>query len=344
MFRTISFLYKGTSGFGSFSRWSRTSAKISPDARKRLKWFDYYRKCHNVSHTCRYFGVSRKTFYFWQKRYDPRNLLSLEAFSSAPHKVRQREITFEEEQKIIKLRKKYLRYGKQKLACIYQREYEEKISSWKIQKVIEKHQLYYHPAKTARIARKRERAWKKKRITELKKKKIAGFLICLDVIVMHWNGLRRYIFTAIDHYSKIAYARMYGSESSISSQDFLLRLNYLLDGRISNLGHDNGSSFYKHFMIACKKLGFNQYWSRPRTPKDNPVSERFNQTLRSEFIDLGNFTPDVREFNQRLTNWLIEYNFKRPHQSLSYLSPINFETQYLKVLPRYPSRDRKSVV
>ena len=337
MITNVKFLYKGISGFKSLHRWSKTSAQISPEAKKRLKWFDYYRKCNNVCQTCRYFGISRKTFYLWKKRYDPRNLLSLEAFSSAPKNVRQRELSFEQEQRIIKLRKQYLRYGKQKLAYIYQREYQQKISSWKIQKVIEKHQLYYHPIKCARIARKRLVALKKKRITELKKKNISGFLICLDAIVIHWNGLRRYIFTAIDYYSKIAYARMYQSESSVSSSDFLLRLNYLLEGKISNLGHDNGSSFYKHFMKACQDLGLNQYWSRPRTPKDNAVCERFNQTLKTEFINLGNFTPDMREFNQGLTNWLIEYNFKRPHQSLGYIPPINFETKYLKVLPRYPS-------
>ena len=337
MITTTKFLYKGISGFKSFDRWSQTSAKISACAKKRLKWFDYYQSCQNVSKTCRHFDISRKTFYFWRKRYNPKNLLSLESKSSAPHQVRQLEISWEQESRIINLRKQYLRYGKQKLVYLYQRLYGETISSWKIQKVIEKYKLYYHPVRVARIARKRQKALKKKRITELKKMKITGFLLCLDVIVIHWNGLKRYIFTAIDHYSKIAYARMYSTESSVSSADFLFRLYYLLDGKISNLGHDNGASFQKHFIQACQYLNLTQYWSRPRTPKDNPVNERFNQTLRSEFLELGNFTPDLLKFNQRLTDWLIEYNFRRPHQSLNYLPPINFEVKYLKVLPRYPS-------
>jgi hypothetical protein len=50
--------------------------------------------------------------------------------------------------------------------------------------VIEKYKLYDHPLKTAKIARKRKRALKKKRITELSKKPKTGFLICLDVIVI----------------------------------------------------------------------------------------------------------------------------------------------------------------
>lgn len=105
-----------------------------------------------------------KFFYYWLKRYDPYNLSILEDKDREPKQRRQREI-------IVNLRKQYLRYGKEKLALIYQRIYQEGVSSWKIQKVIEKYKLYYHTSKTAKIARKRQRALKKKRITELQKKK-----------------------------------------------------------------------------------------------------------------------------------------------------------------------------
>jgi transposase InsO family protein len=70
-----------------------------------------------------------------------------------------------------------------------------------------------------------------------------------------------------------------------------------------------------------------------RTPKDNPDNERFNQTLQREFINQGNFSPEPVVFNQRLTEWLIEYNFNRPHQSLNYKTPM----QISKVLPMWSS-------
>jgi hypothetical protein len=38
-------------------------------------------------------------------------------------------------------------------------------------------------------------------------------------------------------------------------------------------------------------------------------------------------------FNKKLTEWLIEYNFHRPHEALGYETPIEFN----KVLPMYPS-------
>jgi len=72
-------------------------------------------------------------------------------------------------------------------------------------------------------------------------------------------------------------------------------------------------------------------------PKDNAMNERFNRTLREEFIQLGNFTTEPLLFNERLTEWLIEYDFNRPHQSLGYLSAIEYLNNYQKVLPMSPS-------
>ena len=307
---------------------------LSQPAKQRIKWFDYYRKCHNASLTCRYFGVSRKTFHKWQKRYDPNNLYTLENQSKAPIYRRQREITPEQNLRIIRLRKKYIKYGKIKLAKIYGREYGEPVSSWKIQKVIEKHQLYHNPRKTAKITRKRLTAQRKKRITELKKKPKNGFLVCLDAIEIRWNNLKRYIFTGIDSFSKVAFARMYQNANSLNAADFLNRLLYLTNGKIENIQTDNGSEFEKYFNSACEKLELVRYFNRPHTPKDNPVNERFNKTLEDEFINLGNFTTDVVQFNQNLNDWLIEYNFRRPHQSLNYETPIKFNNS-IKVSPMY---------
>ncbi len=316
----------------------REDSFLSKQAKLRLKWIKHYYETKNVSLTCRYFGISRKTFYKWLKRYDTDNLVLLEDQSKAPIKRRQREITPLEEQRIVSLRKQYIRYGKKKIAVIYEKTYKEEISSWKVQKTIEKYKLYYHPQKAARTRLKRQRASKKTRITKLKKqKRRTGFLVCLDVIVIYRNNLKRYIFTAIDKTAKIAFARMYKSHTSLNAFDFLNRLYYLLDGKIENILTDNGSEFEKYFERACHKLEINRYYTRVRTPKDNAVCERFNRVLREEFLELGNYASDCRVFNQRLTEWLIEYNFHRPHQTLHYQTPISFNNQTSKVLPMYSS-------
>ena len=297
---------------------------------------DYYYQCEDVSLTCRHFDTSRKTFYKWQNRYDPNNLFTLEDQSRVPINKRQKEITSEQEMRVVQLRKKYICYSKIKLVKVYLREYGEPISSWKIQYTIKKYKLYPNPRKTARITRKRLNAVKKKRITELKKKPKNGFLICLDAIELRYSNLKRYVFTGIDSFSKVAFARMYRHANSYNASDFLNRLMYLTGGKIENIQTDNGSEFEKHFRHSCDKLNLNRYHSRPRTPKDNPVIERFNRTLQEEFVNRGNFNPDVIQFNSNLTEWLIEYNFYRPHDSLGNETPINLNNS-TKVLPMYPS-------
>lgn len=310
---------------------------LSKSAHLRLEWFLYYQKHHNVTLTCRHFGIARKTFYKWQKRFDTKNLRTLEDYSRAPQRKRQRMITPIQEERIVALRKQFIRYGKEKLVKKYFQAYQEVISAWQIQLVIMNYQLYYHPAKNARTQAKRLRAEKKKRITELKRKKRPGFLFCIDTVVRSWHGKKRYIVTAIDAWSKIAFAHMYSSHSSATAADFLIRLRHLTNGKIENIQSDNGTEFHKHFDQACKKLTIHHYWSRVKTPKDNPVNERFNRTLQDEFIALGNMIVDSDKFNQKLTEWLIEYNFYRPHQALGYVSPMCFIQQKKDLLPMYSS-------
>jgi transposase InsO family protein len=325
-----------------YERWRKVAKilKLSKTAKLRLEWIIYYHQGHKASDTARHYGIARKTFYKWFSEFETENLYSLhrlEDKSKAPKHVRQRGTTPLQEQRIIKLRKEKLYYSDDKLAVIYQNTYGEKISAWKIQKVIELYHLYSNPKKTAKLNRKRQASLKKKRLTEINKivwyKKTAGYIICVDTVEIIWNGLRRYIFTAIDKFGKMAFARMYKSKSSLNGEDFLYRLYYLTNGHIPRVGHDNGSEFKKNFMAACQQLAIEQYYSRVRTPKDNPDNERFNQTLQKEFINQGNFNPDPVVFNQRLTEWLVEYNFNRPHQSLNYKTPM----QISKVLPMWSS-------
>ena len=323
-----------------YDRWRKVADmfNLSKTAKLRLEWIIYYQN-HNASATAIHYGISRKTFYKWYGEFDQDNIYSLrklEDKSKAPIHVRQREITSEQQLKIIQLRKQYIRYGKMKLERIYQQTYQEKISSWKIQKVIEAKKLYYNPVKTAKITRKRKQAQKKKRITELSipfYKRKSGYIICVDTIIIYWNNIKRYIFTAIDKFGKVAFARMYHSKSSYNAQDFLLRLKYLLNDKMTNIQTDNGSEFSGYFRDACQKLNIVQYFSRIRTPKDNATNERFNRILQEEFLELGNFTPNIDLFNQKLTEWLIEYNFYRPHQALGYRTPIEVS----KVLPMWSS-------
>jgi transposase InsO family protein len=326
-----------------YERWSKIAKelKLSKKACQRLSWMIYYETeaKKNAKLTCRHFDIPRSIWYYWRHRFDEENLRTLEDEWRAPKNTRKKEYTDLQYERIVLLRKKHIRYGKVKLLKIYKKKYPEdrRISSWKIQCIIEISGLYYNAKKQSQANKKRQKAQEKKRITELKKKPKTGYLICLDTIVRYYNGHKLYILTAIDKYAKVAYARMYQSHNSLSAKDFLERLSYLLDGKFENLQTDNGSEFLKHFEAACTELKVPHYFSRTKTPKDNSVCERFNRTLQEEFIAIGNMTTDIGIFNRHLTDWLIEYNFNRPHQTLDYLTPIEFTQKYSKVSKMYSS-------
>ena len=230
-----------------------------------------------------------------------------------------------------------MQWGKMKIQRLYKNTYGTTISSWKVQYTIERYKLYPQPKKNKQTQAKKRRNKEKKRTIKLKKKPHPGFLIALDTIVIHWRGKKRYILTAIDEVSKIAFARMYSTKHSRNAADFIQRVAYLLDYELWNTCHDNGSEFELCFQEAIETLGLGDYWSRPATPKDHPVNERFIRTIHEEFVNLGNMTDDTVLFNRNLTEWLIEYNFVRPHQSLEYDTPWEYYADTAGVLPMYSS-------
>ena len=122
-------------------------------AQQRLAMLDFYSQVRDVTLTCQVFKVSRKTFYKWKRRYEEsgKRLSSLENQSRAPKRKREKQLTWEQELRIKKLREKYLGLGKTKLQLIYQQRYGEYISSHHIQYVIQKYHLYPDPIKAKRV-------------------------------------------------------------------------------------------------------------------------------------------------------------------------------------------------
>ncbi len=102
---------------------------------------------------------------------------------------------------------------------------------------------------------------------------------------------------------------------------------------------DNGSEFQGNFEKICETLGILQVYSRPHTPKDNAMLERFNKTIQEEWLaDLVQGLDDIKEANRDLTFWLIFYNSQRPHQALDYKTPLQYaHDTFFKSLPMWPA-------
>ena len=72
----------------------------------------------NATLTCRYFGISRQTFYRWKGRYISRDLRSLEERSHRPRRLRKPTWSRELALAVLHLREQYPRWGKDKLVVM----------------------------------------------------------------------------------------------------------------------------------------------------------------------------------------------------------------------------------
>ncbi len=316
---------------------------LSTDAQLKLEWIIFYHTVvnRNATKTAAYYGITRKTFHKWFKRFDIKNLSTLEEQKRIPNIKRRWKVTHEEETNIIALRKSNMEFGKKKLKVLYLREHGKTISTWKIERVIRRYNLFPEKDKHQYRVEKRSKQVRKVRIhtvkEQIKQAHEFGFLWHIDTVVVWWYGKRRTILTALEDKTKIAYARVYSTNTSSYSKDFLQRLMYLVEGKIQIMHSDNGSEFQGLFEEACKDLNIQQIYSRPHTPKDNPALERFNSTIQYEWLKYSEVgLDDITEANYDLTNWLIKYNSYRPHESLDYKTPLEYaHEQFFKVLPKW---------
>jgi len=155
----------------------------------------------------------------------------------------------------------------------------------------------------------------------------------IDTVVRHIDGQKRYIITAIDVQRRVSYARAYTSHSSATAGDFLLRLLRRVPFEIVEIQTDNGSEFAKHFHGVCVLLNITHYHTYPRCPKMNAHIERFNRTISEEFVVYHRalLRDDMVTFNQTLGEWLHWYNEERPHESLGFLSPLEYHRVYYEM-------------
>lgn len=70
-------------------------------------------------------------------------------------------------------------------------------------------------------------------------------------------------------------------------------------------------------------------FSRPGKPTDNAFIESFNGSLRDECLNTHWFT-DLADAKVKLESWMKDYNESWPHRALNELSPLEFESKWLK--------------
>ncbi|AKG54002.1 mobile element protein [Dehalogenimonas sp. WBC-2] len=152
-----------------------------------------------------------------------------------------------------------------------------------------------------------------------------GDLIQIDTVHLFIDGLRRYMFTAIDVRTRFAFAYVYPSNSSTHGSDFLNKFLTVAPFTVSRIQTDNGSEFQKHFHNACNKKSLVHFFNYPRHPQSNGHLERFNRTIQEQFaywhIDE---LDDLQVFNRTMMDYLLWYNTERPHRGIGKLPPLRY--------------------
>lgn len=330
----------GVRGYKRLERIYYNSLMISEEAKRRKKILDFWQK-YGLEATIDAFGVSRRTLYRWKAKLERAkgDLTALNPQSKRPKRVRESQVSLEIVRQIRKLRQEYPNIGKAKLYHLLKPFCEAKgvktPSESTIGRIIakapDKMRMFPYRVDFKGRVKPKKKERKNRKPKNLKTKPFE--LWAVDTIQIVSQGIKRYILTMIDPTTRIAFAVAIASKKA---KDTVIGLEALIDG-ITSIKHqqkkhtlailsDNGSEFKKEFDALLEQKGFTHYWTYPRSPKMNAHNERFNRTLQEQLVDYYDdllFT-DIELFNQKMADWLIDYNTIIPHHSLQMKSPVQY--------------------
>lgn len=304
----------------------------------RLKVIEFYSK-YGIQPTIDAFKISKRTLFRWKHTYirfnkDPNSLIPS---STRPNKVRDMLVPIDVVNEIKRVRYMYGCIGKRKIHVLLNKYCKENgypcISISTVGKVIKRYNMIslgkriYHNPSTKRIYRPH-----KEKVKYAPKSNAYGY-VEVDTILRFVNGMRLYVFNAVDIHTKFEFAYGCTSNTTRSSVDFLNKLLsvYPIKNGIHTIQTDNGSKYLGRFDEYLKEKNIVHKYIYPRCPRINGCVERSNRVLQESFVyhqEETAYALGIQEFNKRLMDYLIWFNTQRPHESLGDVSPINFVLQY----------------
>jgi transposase len=285
----------------------------------------------NVAMTCRYFGISRQTYYGWLRRYETEGIDGLRDRSKRP-RTSPNATRAEVVEKIIHLRQHY-HFGPRKIAMYLQRYHDVTISVSGVWRVL--HRLGMGRLPSSQRYKRHDLRWKRY------EKQRPGHRVQIDVKFVEplpsasstkpdspkaVPGRRRrkhYQFTAIDDCTRLRVLRIYERNNQKAAIQFLDYVLSQLPFPVESIQTDNGAEFASAFHWHVLDKGIQHVYIKPRTPRLNGKVERSHRIDAEEFYRLldGVVIDDVNIFNARLKEWQDYYNYDRPHGGLDGQTP-----------------------
>lgn len=305
-------------------------------ANERLKIINFYVK-YGEKETKEAFGVGRKTIHVWKKKLSlsQGKLSSLIPTSTKPIRSRGMQTDPKIVSFIRGLRENHPRLGKEKiyplLLSFCKREGIVPIKESTIGKVIKRNNLFYQ--KQGKIYHNPNSKYalrtktKRLRIRYSPKHKDLGH-VQLDTILRFQDGIKYYLYTAIDAKGKFAFCLPYKTLTSSNTLDFYQKLAQVIPYTIKSIQTDNGLEFLRFFDAYLQKQNIPHIFIYPRCPKINGVVERFNRSIQDEFVDSNLYLiHNQKTFSSKLADYLLFYNCARVHKSLGNITPMAYLIQ-----------------
>lgn len=288
--------------------------KALSDIARKKRVFAYAEEIGNIAKACRYFGISRETFYDWKKRYTAEGDAGLVNSKPCPQNPTLR-VAKPIEEKILYLRGKY-HFGPARIAWSLDRYFGMKVSPTGVYHVLKRNGMNVLPKG------KRTRSVKSFKRYE---KRVPGHRVQIDVkfLTFHKEGhkIRRYQFTAIDDATRARVLRVYERHTQANAIDFVDHVRQTFPFRIHTIQTDNGHEYQAKFHWHCEDLGMRHVYIKPRSPHLNGKVERSHKTDAEEFWQLVDYVDDV-DIRAKLREWEIYYNCHRPHAALKGKAPF----------------------
>lgn len=294
--------------------------------RMRLSWILYHEQGNNVTHTCRHFGISRRIFYKWYKRYQSSNRDSASLLDRSRKPKHSPRRTNKHTTNIIKKLRKKTRFGADRLSFYLKKDYSLEVPRSTIYAILKREGM---------IAKGKRRK-KKPKLYNLPN---PGDNVQIDIKLIGGYSPKRLVqYSAIDDNTRIKFTELYDQRTNHNSVRFLKHIVSRFPFQIRKVTTDNDSVFTNvytgepkthplevvrlhPFTLKCQEFGIKHKLNPPGQPQKNGKVERSHRSDEEEFWCFQE-TLDIQRLIKKRRQYDELFNNHRPHMGLDGLTPL----------------------
>jgi transposase InsO family protein len=157
-----------------------------------------------------------------------------------------------------------------------------------------------------------------------------GYLHIDVTYLPKFNGVKYYLFVAIDRATRTMYYEVYDAKTSENAEDFINKCLAFFPFEITHILTDNGLEFTNKLLksktghycqkpskldVVCVENDIEHRLTKPATPKTNGMVERVNGTIKNNTIKINEYN-NKEEMQNELIKFLTYYILYRRHGSL----------------------------